>query len=334
MKRIVKNLLLVTITLALVMGSMTSCHFHDYADATCLAAAQCECGEIKGEPLGHKYAAATCTSPQKCERCGKYNGKALGHNYTGELSCTEEQVCSRCGKSSGTVLGHDYANATCTTPKTCNRCGVKTGTELGHSYSAATCTSPQLCLRCEESKGAPLGHDYAEATCESPKTCKQCGNTDGNPLGHKYADNVCIRCQQVDPDSLPVGLDELHLINSGDHYEYSKNQFTDTYGYTYNGAHIYGFWSDETISVHNLNKEYVEFSGCFVAGNDMRQTATIEIYVDDVLIHTISDYTRETGKHEFSIDVSNAMKLKIRIVGERNYEGGVQIALVNAELTK
>lgn len=40
---------------------------------------------------GHKYQAATCTSPKKCQKCGKTQGKALGHS-------SDSAKCSRCGK--------------------------------------------------------------------------------------------------------------------------------------------------------------------------------------------------------------------------------------------
>lgn len=324
----------IIICLAIFATLLSGCntHFHKYSSPTCSAPAQCECGESKGEPLGHKFADATCTSPQICERCGKYNGKSLGHSYTGILSCTESQVCSRCGKSSSTVLGHDYANATCTTPKTCNRCNATTGTELGHTYSASTCTSPQICLRCEETKGAPLGHNFSDATCEKPQICKRCGNSNGNPLGHRYADNICIRCNQVDPDTLPEGLDELYVIDSCS-YQYTKDVFTDTYGYTYSGAHIYLDWWRDLYSIHNLNKDYTTFSGSFVTGSSMSSSSsvTIEIYVDNVLKYKITDYTRETGRIDFEIDVKNAMKLSIKIL---NIHYTSEVAIVNAELHK
>ena len=329
---------LAVILATVLLSAFTGCdaHLHKYSDATCIAPEQCECGESRGDALGHNYAAATCTTPQKCTRCGKLNGKALGHQYADAASCTEPQICTRCKQASGSVMGHSYRNATCTTPQTCDRCGAVSGTALGHSYSNATCTSPQMCTRCDESTGSPLGHDFSEATCNTPETCKRCGDTNGGALGHKYADDTCIRCGAVDPDSLPTRLEDLTVISSA-YYEYSANPFTSTYGDTYSGAHKYvaggGYSGNDGYSAHNLRGEYSTFSGIVVAGDSMYHgtTVTLDIYVDDVLVHSIPDYTRETGPVEFTISVKNANKLKIAF--DKSYDN-LCIAIVNAQLEK
>lgn len=317
---------------AMLLPTLAGCHFHAYEDATCTAPALCECGESKGDALGHDYADATCTDSQVCSRCGKSTGVPLGHDYVGALSCTEPQTCSRCGKKGGTILGHDYSSATCNLPQVCDRCGESTGTALGHSYYQATCSTPQICRRCEETKGSPLGHNFSEATCVLPEICKRCGNTKGNPLGHKYSSNKCIRCGQIDPDSLPVGLDKLYVIDKDSNYTYSSGVFTDVFGDSYNGVHRYKHY--KAYSIHNLRKEYTTFSGSFVAGSDMDGSTevTIEIYVDDVLVYSIKDYMRETGKIDFSISVKNASKLKIKFTYQ--YNSWIDIGLVNAELKK
>ena len=52
------------------------------------------CGSEKEDTVtapGHSWKAATCTEPQKCTRCGKTSGSALGHT-------TDSAKCSRCGK--------------------------------------------------------------------------------------------------------------------------------------------------------------------------------------------------------------------------------------------
>lgn len=268
----------------------------------------CECGESYGDPKGHKYTAATCTEPAKCTRCGKTSGSSLGHTTIGTTNlCIEDHICSRCG--------------------------VTVRSATGHNYSSASCTMAQICLRCGESKGTSLGHKFSDANCASPATCTRCGKTDGVALGHMYDNNTCIRCGELDPDTLPVGLDEVHVINCR-YYAFSEDIFIDTYGDIYNGAHIYNNnnrGNNNLFSIHNLKKEYKTFCASFVAGNDMETATTIEIYVDDVLKHRIDNYTRETGIVDFSIDVEGASKLKILIGGLWWH---IDIALVNAQLYK
>ncbi len=326
-------LLVSVVLLALVLAGCADIHIHKYNDATCNQPKTCSCGETSGESLGHDYADADCTTPRICKRCGARAGQSLGHAYTGTPSCTEPQTCSRCGQSGGTVLGHDYSDATCYEPKRCGRCGVIAGTALGHSYSNASCTSPQICIRCGETQGAPLGHDFWEADCESPKRCKRCDKTEGAPLGHHYADDVCIRCGQVDPDTLPVKLESLPLVNSQS-YTVDTNVFTDTYGDTYYGSSIYSsasWYNGGSISVYNTRKEFTKFRGSFVGGQGMEGIATIDVFVDNVDKYHFDNYTRETGKLDFEIDVSNASLIKIHIIYVRS-TGAYDVRLVNAEL--
>ena len=297
----------------LLLSTLVGCaeggiHFHSWSNATCTLPMMCECGESYGDPKGHKYTAATCTEASKCTRCGKTSGSSLGHTTVGTTNlCTEDQICSRCGVT--------VRNAT------------------GHNYSSASCTMAQTCLRCGESKGTALGHKFSDANCATPATCTRCGKTDGVALGHLYDNNACIRCGEIDPDTLPVDLNEVYVINSS-YYGYSEDVFVDTYGDVYSGAHRYkyGYGSRDFFSVHNLKKEYKTFSASLVAGNQMETSTAVEIYVDDVLKHRIDNYTRETGAVDFSVDVSGASKLTILVVkGSGDYK---DIALVNAQLYK
>ena len=175
---------------------------HEYfsSSATCNKADSywysCECGKKSdsqkfyiGNPLGHNYSAATCTTPATCSRCFKTTGIALGHAWVGNI-CIEKTTCSRCyGESVPT--GHSFSTATCTTPKTCTRCSTTTGASLGHNYSAATCTTPKTCTRCSTTTGASLGHNYSAATCTTPKTCTRCSTTNGSALGHNWRNITC-----------------------------------------------------------------------------------------------------------------------------------------------
>lgn len=52
------------------------------------------CGEEYNENIaatGHNWKTATCTEAKTCTRCGKTEGKALGHQFSG-------WTCTRCGK--------------------------------------------------------------------------------------------------------------------------------------------------------------------------------------------------------------------------------------------
>jgi hypothetical protein len=45
-------------------------HKHKYSKATCIVPKKCVCGVTVGDPLGHHFKSATCTSPEICKRCG------------------------------------------------------------------------------------------------------------------------------------------------------------------------------------------------------------------------------------------------------------------------
>lgn len=103
----------------------------------------------------HRYAPATCTEPETCERCGGTRGEPLGHVFS-SATCTEPETCARCGETRGEPLGHDFLPATCTEPETCARCGETRGELLGHVMREATYQSPALCTRCGYTEGEPL----------------------------------------------------------------------------------------------------------------------------------------------------------------------------------
>ncbi|MBE6559361.1 MAG: hypothetical protein E7661_10195 [Ruminococcaceae bacterium] len=295
----------------------TAAHVHSYSAATCTKAGTCECGKTYGDPLGHDFADATCTTPK---------------------------VCNRCGVAEGQSLSHDYVSATCTAPKTCSRCDLVVGEALGHDFTAANCTNPEICKRCELAQGSALGHDFAEATCTEPETCKVCGATGSAAMGHTYTDDTCIRCGEVDPDSLPVGLEELHLMDS-DGYEV-MDKVKDSFGNEHeNGnVYVYGVYTggpagdsakNERFSLHALSKQYTVFAGTIIARDLTASDAffKVEIYVDDELKYSIEDFKNTTGAIDFSIDVSGGSSMKIVVT--RNYERiSAGLALVNAQLYK
>ena len=312
-------------------------HIHYYTNETCTQPAICSCGKTKGNALGHEYSEATCTAPKTCTRCFRSEGESLGHNYS-QATCTEPKICSRCQANGGSALGHDYSEATCTTPKICNRCQVLASAELGHDYTNATCTAAEICKRCEDVKGTPLGHEYNEATCLLPMTCTRCQGTKDSALGHTYVDNKCIRCEEIDPESLPVAVDKLHVIDS-ERYEVVQAPLTDTYGYTYDGGIVLtAYFKNKAFVTYNLGKKYTKLSGSIVAPSDQLADGggmdNFKIFVDDVCVFSVDNIDRETEKADFSFDITNATKLRFECTDNFSYGVDMTIAIVNAQVQK
>ena len=209
-----------------------------------------------------------------------------------------------------------------------------------HSYLNATCTSPKKCS-CGATAGTALGHQFSSATCTSPRTCNRCGMVEGSALGHNYVSNKCVRCGKIDPNSLPVGLEELHVIDSYQ-YDYKSGSFKDSYGYTYNGVHyftrLYESSNDrEPHAQFNLDSNYKTFSGSIVATTKTTPDFTyyINIYVDGVLKYSEKGFSRTSKKVDFEIDVNNASAVKITAGIEGNTgDSNQEIGIVNAVLTK
>ena len=259
---------------------------------------------------------------------------------------TQMQTTVNSSKSTSTANQpthtHNYSNATCTSPKKCS-CGATAGIALGHQFSSATCTSPKICNRCGTTSGNALGHSYSAANCNSPKTCTRCRQTAGNALGHNYVNNSCSRCGKIDPDSLPVKLNDLPLIDSsfgnGWHkYEYKNSSFTDSFGNVYDGAHCYlGVLNEGQYSTHNLNGKYSKFTGSIVAmpNTSTAGTYSISIYVDGILKYSKPKFSKTTGKTNFSVSVKGGTTLTIKVcMDSGNGDLNMNVAVVNAQLTK
>ncbi len=60
----------------------------------------------------HQWSNATCTTPQKCKKCGISQGSALGHQWL-NATCTAPQKCQKCSATQGSALGHQYSNGYC-----------------------------------------------------------------------------------------------------------------------------------------------------------------------------------------------------------------------------
>lgn len=104
---------------------------------------------------GHKWQAATCTTPKTCSRCGEQEGSPIGHTFR-EADCTTPQTCTVCGTTTDAPIGHDFTGASCTAPGICSRCGAQ-GSVLEHQWIPATDTTPETCSVCGETRGQANG---------------------------------------------------------------------------------------------------------------------------------------------------------------------------------
>ena len=164
--------------------------------------------------LGHKFAAATCTTPKTCTVCNVTEGEALGHKYA-DATCTEPKTCSVCGATEGEALGHKFADATCTAPKTCSVCNATEGEALGHSFTNyvsngdATCTADgtktATCDRCDATDtvadtGSKKPHTYSTEWSKDGKehwhNCADC-TAKKDVAAHDFGDvgDTCVVCK-------------------------------------------------------------------------------------------------------------------------------------------
>lgn len=156
-----------------------------------LALAGCECD--------HNWAAATCETPETCEKCGQIRGLTEKHNWV-PATCETPETCEGCGKTRAEALGHRFAGDSCTA--VCKVCGAA-DPAAGHSWKEATCEEAKRCDSCGLSEGEMLGHNWTPATCQMPATCDRCGKVDGYRLEHQlgmrdnglaYKNGICKVC--------------------------------------------------------------------------------------------------------------------------------------------
>lgn len=77
----------------------------------------------------HLWYAATCITPQTCQKCGEIEGEALGHTWE-EATCIVPKTCSVCKETEGEAMGHTWKEATTEVPKTCVTCGKTEGSPI------------------------------------------------------------------------------------------------------------------------------------------------------------------------------------------------------------
>ena len=211
--------------------------YADYKCSRCTHSYRIVTEAIKAHTLKTETQKADCLNPSVtytyCEVCEKLEGtvtvgKALGHNFTREVSFTAptndkngEKVlgCSRCEETITVVVpaeGHEFELVS-TDEATCAKTGLqtykcKTHTDCGlsytnvipmkpHTYStrvktAANCTTAGegefYCTVCGETFGEydilALGHNFTVETENVPSTC--------NTVGH--VTKKCSRCEETE----------------------------------------------------------------------------------------------------------------------------------------
>ena len=119
--------------------SCTGCASLFYDDAAGSAVTDAEA--VKIAPLGHDFAAPSCTSAQLCQRpgCQASQGQPLGHSPKAAWNSDANShwhICSVCGERTGHASHHPGPAATEQTPQTCTVCGyvLKTQTAHVHAY--------------------------------------------------------------------------------------------------------------------------------------------------------------------------------------------------------
>ena len=169
---------------------------HSYSSPTCTSGQKCtRCGKTGSiGALGHNYKPATCTTPERCTRCNATRGNGLGHSYTKFVSCSKPYACIRCGVAgNGNIAGHKLSNPTCTTNAKCTRCTFEvSGSKLGHLVSSYTETKKPTCLNTGTKSG----------TC-TRSGCSQIQTVSVPATGHNYTrkycteDLKCTKCNHV-----------------------------------------------------------------------------------------------------------------------------------------
>ena len=125
-------------------------------------------------------------------------------------------------------------------------------------------------------------------------------------------------------------LSDLVIIDSKSS-ETSKGLFVDSFGNVHNGRTQFNTWNDAYV-LYNLDKKYVSFSGCVVAGarTGSQASMNIKFYLDDVEVYSNENITKNSAQIDFNIDVSNASVLKI--VTSRNEGGDVYLYVADGLL--
>lgn len=135
--------------------------------------------------------------------------------------------------------------------------------------------------------------------------------------------------------AMPVPLNELHCIEQGYECGYTDSSIQDSFGNYYNGYITFSGSPYKGTMVYNLNHEYTKLSFDIIGKHYIHSdlNATIDVYLDDILIYSLPAYTKTTGKVHVELDVENGEVLKI-VAYDSTYSWGESVCLVNAQVSK
>lgn len=209
---------------------------------------------------GHKYAAATCTSPKKC-KCGATSGSKLGHNMTRSGTTTtirktsaicktriETSKCTRCSyksSSSSNDTTHNYSSsvtkvATCAaqgnrkyTCKDCKYSYNESIAKTSHSYTMKSNASSHYeeCSKCKSTRNK-ASHTYTY-TVTKAATCTAVGSKIGTCSKCKYKITQTIAKIAHKPRGWqqgPQGGDTHYKVCNNCSQEISGSRAKHTYG--------------------------------------------------------------------------------------------------------
>lgn len=138
--------------------------------------------------------------------------------------------------------------------------------------------------------------------------------TSKNSGGSSYVYFVNSSFTKADNTELTTDWSSLYDVFVVDSKAFSNSNrlFVDSFGNLHD-SYCNFTCGDEGFALYNLDKKYVSFSGCIVAGTNTGSEATMNIsfYVDDQLVLEKTGITKQTPQIDFNVDVSNGSVLKI-----------------------
>ena len=203
---VVGILVVVTVSLMILVNNKSkavttcpNCGVARWSDGECLNCGyRCKHNYVEGETI-----AATCTkngsTKMKCSICGRSYNKVLaatGHNYAA-ATCTKPATCKKCGDTTGSALGHNmqetdnYAKSADghKVEKKCSRCSrTEFGSLENHNWSNGVCS---ICeYGCQHTSTTGYAHDANEHW----QVCNEC-LLKINKGNHNYSNGVCNECE-------------------------------------------------------------------------------------------------------------------------------------------
>lgn len=106
----------------------------------------------------------------------------------------------------------------------------------------------------------------------------------------------------------------------------SNRLFVDVFGNVHN-EYTRLNCGDKGYILYNLDKKYESFSGCIVAAGRTGKEASMNInfYLDDVLVYSQENVTKQTAQINFDFSVANASVLKITTSKNEGYDAYIYV---------